>query len=104
MEVSGQHLAPAALYPRGKEPRLPNIQEAGWAPEPVWTQRLQEMFYGTKMKLDADPAQCNYLNFIELNSSERECSVRLTPEFAVYSLTQQPLITLHINPNIVCRT
>jgi hypothetical protein len=28
--------------PRGKEPPVPIVQEAGWAPEPVWTQRLQE--------------------------------------------------------------
>jgi hypothetical protein len=39
MGVSGQRHASAVLYPRGKEPRYP---EAGWAPEPVWTQRLQE--------------------------------------------------------------
>jgi hypothetical protein len=36
--VSGQHHAPAALYPRRKSPPYP----AGWAPEPVWTQRLEE--------------------------------------------------------------
>jgi hypothetical protein len=29
---------PAALYPRGK------VQETGWAPEPVWTQRPEEKF------------------------------------------------------------
>jgi hypothetical protein len=40
--VSGQHHAPAALYPRGKSPPVPTVQEAGWAPEPVWTQRLEE--------------------------------------------------------------
>jgi hypothetical protein len=40
--VSGQHHAPAALYSRGKEPSVPIVQEAGWAPEPVWTQRLEE--------------------------------------------------------------
>jgi hypothetical protein len=28
--------------PAGKGPPLPIVQEAGWAPEPVWTQRLQE--------------------------------------------------------------
>jgi hypothetical protein len=39
MWVSGQRHAPAALYPRGKDPIG---QEAGWAPEPVWTQRLEE--------------------------------------------------------------
>jgi hypothetical protein len=26
----------------GKGPPLPTVQEAGWAPEPVWTQRLEE--------------------------------------------------------------
>jgi hypothetical protein len=25
----------------GKEPPLPIVQEAGWAPVPVWTQRLE---------------------------------------------------------------
>jgi hypothetical protein len=32
--VCGQHHAPAAFTPR-KEP-VPIVQEAGWAPEPVW--------------------------------------------------------------------
>jgi hypothetical protein len=41
-EVSGQHHAQAVLYPRGKDPPVPIVQEAGWAPEPVWTQRLEE--------------------------------------------------------------
>jgi hypothetical protein len=39
--VSGQRHAPAALCP-GKRPPVPIVQEAGWAPEPVWTQRLEE--------------------------------------------------------------
>jgi hypothetical protein len=30
-----------ALAP-GEEPPVPTVQEAGWAPEPVWTQRLEE--------------------------------------------------------------
>jgi hypothetical protein len=30
-----------ALAP-GKGPLVPTVQEAGWAPEPVWTQRLEE--------------------------------------------------------------
>jgi hypothetical protein len=42
MGVSGQHHAPAAFYRRGKKPPVPIVQEAGWAPEPVWTQRLEE--------------------------------------------------------------
>jgi hypothetical protein len=37
MGVSGQRYAPAALLPP-----VTIVQEAGWAPEPVWTQRLEE--------------------------------------------------------------
>jgi hypothetical protein len=40
--ASGQRHASAALYPRGKDLRVPIVQEAGWAPEPVWTERLEE--------------------------------------------------------------
>jgi hypothetical protein len=42
MVVSGQRHAPAALLPPGKGPPVPILQEAGWAPEPDWTQRLEE--------------------------------------------------------------
>jgi hypothetical protein len=28
--------------PPGKGPPVPIVHEAGWAPEPVWTQRLEE--------------------------------------------------------------
>jgi hypothetical protein len=42
MGVSGQRHAPAALLPPGKGPPVPIVLEAGWAPEPVWTQRLEE--------------------------------------------------------------
>jgi hypothetical protein len=41
MGVSGQHHAPATLYPGEVTPVL-IVQEAGWVPEPVWTQRLEE--------------------------------------------------------------
>jgi hypothetical protein len=42
MGVSGQRHAPAVLLPPGKRALVPIGQEAGWAPEPVWTQRLEE--------------------------------------------------------------
>jgi hypothetical protein len=28
--------------PPGKGPPVPSVQEAGWAPEPVWTQRIKK--------------------------------------------------------------
>jgi hypothetical protein len=44
--MSGQSHAPAALYPPGKGPPVPTGWEAGWASEPVWTQRLEEKSAG----------------------------------------------------------
>jgi hypothetical protein len=35
-------LRPSRALPLGKEPLVPIGQEAGWAPEPVWMQRLEE--------------------------------------------------------------
>jgi acyl dehydratase len=42
--VSGQRHAPAALYSRGKPP-VAIGQEAGWASELVWTQRIEVKFF-----------------------------------------------------------
>jgi hypothetical protein len=42
MGVSGQRHAPVALLPPEKGTPVPIVQEAGWDPEPVWTQRLEE--------------------------------------------------------------
>jgi hypothetical protein len=33
---------PGHALPPGKGPPIPIVQEAGWAPEPVWAQRLEE--------------------------------------------------------------
>jgi hypothetical protein len=33
---------PGRALPPGKKPPVPSVQEAGWAPEPVWTQRIEE--------------------------------------------------------------
>jgi hypothetical protein len=41
MGVSGKRHAPAALFSPGEGPPVPIVQEAGWAPDPVWTQRLE---------------------------------------------------------------
>jgi hypothetical protein len=47
MGVNGQWHAPATLYPRGKDPLAHTGKEAGWAPEPVWTQRLEEKYFAS---------------------------------------------------------
>jgi hypothetical protein len=33
---------PGRALPPGKGPPVPIVQEAGWTPEPVWTQGLEE--------------------------------------------------------------
>jgi hypothetical protein len=33
---------PGRALPPGKEPPVPTLQDVGWAPEPVWTQRVEE--------------------------------------------------------------
>jgi hypothetical protein len=33
---------PGRALPPGKGPPVPIVHEAGWAPEPVWTQRIEE--------------------------------------------------------------
>jgi hypothetical protein len=34
---------PGRILPPGKGPQEPIVQEAGWSPEPVWTQTLEEI-------------------------------------------------------------
>jgi hypothetical protein len=41
MEMSGQP-RPGRVLPLAIRPPVPIVQEAGRAPEPVWTQRLEE--------------------------------------------------------------
>jgi hypothetical protein len=33
---------PGRAFTPGKGPPVPIVQEAGWAPEPIWTQRIEE--------------------------------------------------------------
>jgi hypothetical protein len=62
-----------------KEPPVPIVQEAWWAPEPVWTQRLEEK--PSVSVGDRTPA---------VQSSVRHCTDWATPAFAVY-LNETPI-------------
>jgi hypothetical protein len=43
-----------SALPLGKEPPVPILQEAGWASEPVWTQRLEEKYFRLCRGLNLD--------------------------------------------------
>jgi hypothetical protein len=49
----------------GKGPPVPIVQEAGWAPEPVWTQRLEEKSFRLCQRLNLDhPARSQTLYWL----------------------------------------
>jgi hypothetical protein len=41
----GEWSRPGRALPPGKGPPAPIGEEAAWAPEPVWTQRMEEKFF-----------------------------------------------------------
>jgi hypothetical protein len=45
--MSGQRHDPAALYHQGEGPPVPIGQEAGWASQLVWTQRIEEKCFAS---------------------------------------------------------
>jgi hypothetical protein len=47
---------PGRTLPRGKEPPVPIVQEAGWAPEPVRTQRLEDK---SSAPIGIEPRPCS---------------------------------------------
>jgi hypothetical protein len=77
--VSGQCHAPTELYPRGKGPPVPIGQEAGWAPELVWTQRLEEKnplpLPGIEPGLHGRPVRRRYSRNVESKGGERGVDV-----------------------------
>jgi hypothetical protein len=40
-------VSPRPRFAPAKGPPVPIVQEAGWAPEPVWTQRLKEKSFAS---------------------------------------------------------
>jgi uncharacterized membrane protein len=51
-EWSASH--PGRALPPGKGPPVPIVQEAGWATEPFWTQRLEEKSFRLCRKSNLD--------------------------------------------------
>jgi hypothetical protein len=47
-------VTPRSRFAPGKGPPVPIVQDAGWAPEPVWTQRLEENYFRLCWGLNLD--------------------------------------------------
>jgi hypothetical protein len=60
-----------ALSP-GKGPPVPIVQEAGWAPEPVWTQRLEKKFFRLCRRSNPDRPVVQHSNIMLLSLWWRE--------------------------------
>jgi hypothetical protein len=56
---------PGRALPPGKGPPVPIVQEAGWAPEPVWTQRLEEKS-GIEPRSPGRPARSQTLYWLSI--------------------------------------
>jgi hypothetical protein len=77
MGVSGQYHAPSALLPPGKGPPVPIGQEAGWAPEPVWTQSLEEnplLPPGIEPRSPGRPARSQTLYCLSYPAPTNQCT------------------------------
>jgi hypothetical protein len=64
----------SCALPLGKGPRVPTGQEAGWALEPVWTQRLKEEsslpLLGIKPRLPGRPVHSQTLYWLSYPGSQ----------------------------------
>jgi hypothetical protein len=49
---------------------VPTVQEAGWAPEPVWTQRLEEKSFASLTKVKR-------INILDKNKTNMGCNIIL---------------------------
>jgi hypothetical protein len=91
--VSGQRHAPAAIYPS-----LPIGQVAGWAPEPIWTQKLEEdplPVLGIEHGLPGRPFRCQTVYLLKYSDS-------LGILYWKYLIIQSNQQLMNLEPNILC--
>jgi hypothetical protein len=91
-----------ALAP-GKGPTVPIVQEAGWAPEPVWTQRIEEKSF--RLSTDCTSRKSNY---IKCHRRDLSLFISLTILSALIGsvagskpITTNPLALAYINEALV---
>jgi hypothetical protein len=98
--TSSQRHAPAALYPRRNDPPVPIRQEIGWAPEPVWTRRLQEKSSlpspGIELLLPGRPVRRQILYCLSYRGSSPKCICEKFYLFLPQYFYAQPIFTKFI--------
>jgi hypothetical protein len=79
---------PCRALPPGKGPPVPIVQEAGWAPEPVWTVRLEGKSFRLcrESNLDRPVVQPVARHYTELPGSQMLMLQTLISRFSLNSL------------------
>jgi hypothetical protein len=116
--VIDQRYALTALYPQGKGPLVPIVQEAGWASEPVWTQRLEEKSFRLcrESNLDHPAVQPVARHYTDWATQLKEhnfsvwpraqdvllCYIRLLPSSSIYRivLPRKQFCCCWVNDNV----
>jgi hypothetical protein len=89
MGVSAQH-HPSRALPPGKGPPVPTGQEARWASEPVWTQRLEEKFtasVGDRTLVVQSVVRVLYILYVALQHRLLQIALRRLYSSVVYHTT-----------------
>jgi hypothetical protein len=87
-----------AFIPRGKDPPVPIVQEAGWAPELVWTQRLEEIFpcLCRGSNLDRPAVQSVFRHYTDLTSPAPIIAVNPTEKMEDVALNSKNFSSLSV--------
>jgi hypothetical protein len=79
---------PGRAWAPRKGPPVPIVQEAGWAPEPVWTQRLEEKSLsplpGIEPRSPGRPARSQILYWLSYPAHGNLKAVHVMQEFATW--------------------
>jgi hypothetical protein len=88
--VSGQRHVPAALYLPGKGPPVPIVQEAGWAPELVWTQargKIISSLPGIEPRWPGRPARSQNLYWLSYPASSEYSKRKISPSLGYVTVS-----------------
>jgi hypothetical protein len=92
---------PGRALPPGKGPPVPIVQEAVWASEPVWTQRLEEKSFvsaGVEPRSPGRPARSQTLHWLSYPAhTDALILAGLTAKLNVFTFLYRPLTRIKLS-------